>query len=162
VKFDEREDYFPKLTEVGSQKTLALTSLMERLPEYFPDTRNTLGDFWSLRREDTSSGLVFCPYSGPGTKFGVVPVRNEIVSKFPSLREISGTYAGQQIDDESSGWDNEDDQTLQETQKQYKRNELALLVATKAFGMGIDKPNIRYTIHFNIPMSIEAFYQEAG
>ena len=44
----------------------------------------------------------------------------------------------------------------------FKENEFSLLVATKAFGMGIDKPNIRYTVHYNIPASLEAFYQEAG
>ncbi|MDH5186370.1 MAG: helicase-related protein, partial [candidate division WOR-3 bacterium] len=43
-----------------------------------------------------------------------------------------------------------------------KRNKIPLLVCTKAFGMGIDKPNIRYTIHLGIPHSIESFYQEAG
>ena len=47
-------------------------------------------------------------------------------------------------------------------QDRFKRNELSLLAATKAFGMGIDKPNIRFTVHFNMPQSIESFYQEAG
>lgn len=36
------------------------------------------------------------------------------------------------------------------------------MVATKAFGMGIDKPNIWYTIHYGLPSSMEALYQEAG
>lgn len=44
----------------------------------------------------------------------------------------------------------------------FKRNEVPLLVGTKAFGMGIDKPNIRYTIHAGMPSSLEAFAQEAG
>ena len=47
-------------------------------------------------------------------------------------------------------------------QKDFMENEFPVLVATKAFGMGIDKPNIRYTIHYGIPESIEALYQEAG
>ncbi|WP_051001571.1 RecQ family ATP-dependent DNA helicase [Thermosipho africanus] len=47
-------------------------------------------------------------------------------------------------------------------QNQFKENEFPVLVATKAFGMGIDKDNIRYTIHYNLPSSIESFYQEAG
>ncbi|MFA5528236.1 MAG: RecQ family ATP-dependent DNA helicase [Peptostreptococcales bacterium] len=48
------------------------------------------------------------------------------------------------------------------TQEEYKANMYPLLVATKAFGMGVDKSNIRYTIHYGLPWSIEAFYQEAG
>src|SRR5437762_3121967 len=51
---------------------------------------------------------------------------------------------------------------LEEVQQRFKHNELRLLVATKAFGMGIDKPNIRFTVHINMPQSIESFYQEAG
>lgn len=45
---------------------------------------------------------------------------------------------------------------------QFKENRESIMVATKAFGMGIDKPNIRMTIHINIPQSIESFVQEAG
>jgi len=44
----------------------------------------------------------------------------------------------------------------------FKENEESVMVATKAFGMGIDKPNVRMTIHINIPQSIESFVQEAG
>jgi ATP-dependent DNA helicase RecQ len=54
------------------------------------------------------------------------------------------------------------DKYKRDTQLGFKNNEFPVLVATKAFGMGIDKPNIRYTIHFGIPQSLEAYYQEAG
>ncbi|MCQ3812237.1 MAG: RecQ family ATP-dependent DNA helicase [Acidimicrobiia bacterium] len=46
--------------------------------------------------------------------------------------------------------------------EKFKRDEAAAIVATKAFGMGIDKPNIRWIVHFGLPQSIEAFYQEVG
>jgi len=44
----------------------------------------------------------------------------------------------------------------------FKENEESVMVATKAFGMGIDKPNVRMTLHINIPESIESFVQESG
>lgn len=47
-------------------------------------------------------------------------------------------------------------------QKEFISDKVPLMISTKAFGMGIDKPNIRYTIHYNIPSSLEAYYQEAG
>lgn len=49
-----------------------------------------------------------------------------------------------------------------DSQVKFINNELSLLIATKAFGMGINKPDIRYTIHYNLPWSIESFYQESG
>jgi ATP-dependent DNA helicase RecQ len=44
----------------------------------------------------------------------------------------------------------------------FKKNNIPVLVTTKAFGMGIDKPNIRWVIHYGLPDSIESFYQEVG
>ena len=47
-------------------------------------------------------------------------------------------------------------------QERFMNEEAPLLVATNAFGMGIDRPDVRRVIHYNIPGSIEAYYQEAG
>ena len=49
-----------------------------------------------------------------------------------------------------------------ETQDRFMRGEIRLMVATNAFGLGIDKPDIRFVIHANLPGSVEAFYQEFG
>jgi len=54
------------------------------------------------------------------------------------------------------------DEKRVENQDLFMNNEIDVLVATNAFGLGIDKDDVRYVIHYNVPANIETYYQESG
>jgi len=103
----------------------------------------------------TPAGIVFCPHVNGG--YGTFSTADDLKRR---LKTEVGHYSGnapKKWNDKGS-WSS----AKQSAARKFKQDEVPLLVATKAFGMGIDKPNIRYTIHLGLPQSIEAFYQEAG
>ena len=116
-----------------------------RLPNFNPAT------FYQQQGSESNAGLVFCPHRN--WYFGVMNNASNITDHFDNLK--IGTFLGS---DGIKERDNENDKN----QSAFVNHDLNLLVATKAFGMGIDKPNIRYVLHFNYPSSIESYYQEAG
>jgi ATP-dependent DNA helicase RecQ len=144
TSFDRKELIYRAMAVPSRQKYHGLLNLiLQELP-------TSLGMHWRELYNETgqasSAGIIFTPHARGS--YGA--------------RDLSLTLS-QKLDAPVKFFTGAADKLYKkETQEEFKDNKFPLLVATKAFGMGIDKPNIRYTVHYNIPPSLEAFYQEAG
>ncbi len=137
-----------KILEILKEITLQLDTIAESNP--------------SLKNEkftsDTSKsgGLIFCPHKTGGA--GVNTVKDKLLE---SGKKATYFYSADD-DFDAKNKDNSQSKEISQNQSSFIKGNTQIMVATKAFGMGIDKPDIRYTIHFNYPSSIESFVQEAG
>ncbi|MBQ0090763.1 MAG: DEAD/DEAH box helicase [Prevotellaceae bacterium] len=162
----ESKNYWDIRNLVSTTKQAALESIIStdvaadineinyRCPSLSP-ADFSVDEFFSKDQDDKykNAGIVFCPHTSGG--FGVKKKDEDSqsgVSEFlrTNLQETLSvsTFIG--------GDDPEKDM------KSFKENDSNLMVATKAFGMGIDKPNVRFTVHINHPSSVEGYVQEAG
>ena len=104
--------------------------------------------------EDKLGQIISICESVPGT--GIVYVRNrrkaEELAAFLSQKGISASFYHAGL----GTW------TRTRRQAEWKSGETRVMVCTNAFGMGIDKPDVRFVLHYDIPDSPEAYFQEAG
>lgn len=99
-----------------------------------------------VRSHAQENGIVYC-----ATRKKVDELAQDLMHELAPLGVRVGHY--------HAGLSTEERRVNQEG---FITDAIPVIVATNAFGMGIDKPNVRYVIHLNAPESIEAYYQEAG
>lgn len=150
--FNRPELKFEVIKASSKEKFNILQGILNTLlPSRFNVSPQT---FYQELDDNTYSGLVFCPHVNGD--YGVFNISKNIQSQITSSVEFYSGSKPKYLSDHNYGL------KKKLTAHRFKNNKVQVLVATKAFGMGIDKPNIRFTVHYGIPGSIEAFYQEAG
>jgi ATP-dependent DNA helicase RecQ len=97
-------------------------------------------DFVSRRKEE--SGIIYCATRATTERLAASLAARGLMTR--------SYHAGLPIDLRS------------ETQELFRRDEVHIICATIAFGMGINKPNVRWVIHHDLPRNLEAYYQETG
>lgn len=170
---DDQALFYIREKEVGRIKYPRIKQIIQSIPNNPAlqlDNNQRSIFFQPSDNKYQNCGLLFCPTKSDTLGNGVVANLKGFWTVNPySITFINGlenehylnctTFMGQSDDGSvvakvsSNSFEN---------QKAFLANKHNLMIATKAFGMGIDKPNIRYTIHYSIPQSVESFYQEAG
>ena len=137
-----REDI---LCILGLQNPKVMVTGYDRKNLYFAvekpkDKMNALLEY--LRKNPEKSGIIYC-----NTRKTVEEVQEALLEAgYPAVRYHAGLT----------------DREKKENQEEFIYDRKPIMVATNAFGMGIDKSNVRFVIHYNMPKDIESYYQEAG
>ena len=153
ASFDRAELSYDVLRCSADDSDATLRRVLAAMPGRFSAVAATF--FEPTGDEDTYSGIVFVPtvngWHGLNDTMRVVTASARAAVPFAGAgTPPKGT--------DSSEWE----RRRRESTVAFKQNRAPVIVTTKAFGMGIDKPNIRWTVHYGLPGSIESFYQEVG
>ena len=127
------------------QKPFVMTTGVDRKNLYF-EVQKPVDKFTALERflerNPNKTGIIYCT-----TRKGVEDVCDRLILQgYRATRYHAGLS----------------DKERKINQEEFQFDKAQIMVATNAFGMGIDKSNISYVIHFNMPKNIESYYQEAG
>lgn len=116
--------------------------------------RNNL--FFSVIKEENRNQFLMRYVEKNKQESGIIyaATRKDVDSLYNKL-----TKAGVQVGRYHAGMSDQERNIMQE---QFIQDDLTVMVATSAFGMGIDKSNVRYVIHYQTPKNMESYYQEAG
>ena len=130
---------------LGLRAPLRITTGFDRPNLFFDVARPRNKDAWLhqfLSERPNVSGIVYC-----ATRKKVETVCDDLVGHgFAATRYHAGL----------------DEQERRENQERFVYDEARVMVATNAFGMGIDKSNVGFVVHYNMPKNMESYYQEAG
>lgn len=143
-------------TATPEVKTDIINLLGLKQPNVFVTGFDRLNLYFSVLRGEVKDKFVIDYVKKHQDEAGIIYVgTRKDVDALQVLLEIKGIKAGRY----HAGMTDEERNQMQED---FLYDNLSVMVATNAFGMGIDKPNVRYVIHYNMPKNMEAYYQEAG
>jgi len=108
-----------------------------------------------VKKDQTIKGMVKFIHENRGKSGIIYTLNRKTTEELAELLNVNGIKAGAY----HAGLDSK---LRAERQDQFLNEDMQVIVATIAFGMGIDKPDIRFVIHYNIPKSLENYYQETG
>jgi len=108
-----------------------------------------------VKKDMTVKGIVRFIHENRGKSGIIYTLNRKTTEELAELLTVNGIKAGAY----HAGLDSK---LRAERQDQFLNEDMQVIVATIAFGMGIDKPDIRFVIHYNIPKSLENYYQETG
>ena len=108
-----------------------------------------------VRKDQTIKGMVKFIHENRGKSGIIYTLNRKTTEELAEILNVNGIKAGAY----HAGLDSK---LRAERQDQFLNEDMQVIVATIAFGMGIDKPDIRFVIHYNIPKSLENYYQETG
>ena len=163
IQLGKLKRYFPEIP------VIALTATADKL------VRKDIFE----RLNISEAELFLSSFNRPNIYYQVEPKRNsyaQLLDYLEKRRDESGIiYCLSRAATESLSWDLRDEgfsalpynagldkATRDKNQELFLKDEVKIIVATIAFGMGIDKSNVRFVVHYDLPKNVESYYQETG